>query len=71
MVFVVERQTTNFLPMKAYCIVPGCGLVYFDHENFFPNWPKIHCSQKFYPPKNTHYTVFDSNPQVLQLFEGV
>ena len=40
----------NFLPTKEYCIVPGCGLVYRDHENVSMNWPKIHCSRKFYPP---------------------
>ena len=50
-VFVVERRTTKFLPTKQYCIVLGCGLVYRDHENFSTNWPKIHCSRKFYPPK--------------------
>ena len=27
------------------------GLVYCNHENFSTNWPKIHCSQKFYPQK--------------------
>ena len=57
-VFVVERQTTNFLPTKQYHTVPVCGLVYHNHQNFSTNWPKIHCSRKFYPPKNTHYTVF-------------
>ena len=33
-VFVVERQTTKFLPMKQYHIVLGCGLVYCNDENF-------------------------------------
>ena len=42
--FVVERQTTKFLPMKQYRIVPGCGLVYHNHVNFSTNWPKIYCS---------------------------
>ena len=46
----------NFLPTKQYRIVPGCGLVY-DHENVSTNWPKIQCSRKFNPPKNTRYTV--------------
>ena len=32
-VFMVERRTTKFLPTKQYRIVPGCGLVYRDHEN--------------------------------------
>ena len=57
MVFMVERRTTKFLPTKHYRIVLGCGLVYCDHENIATNWPKIHCSRKFYPLKNTHYTV--------------
>ena len=57
MVFVVERQATKFLPMKQYRMVPGCGLVYRDHENFPTNRPKVHCSRKFYPPKNTRYTI--------------
>ena len=56
-VFVVERRTTKFLPTKQYRNVPGCGLVYRDHENFSTNWPKIHSSRKFYLPKNTRYTV--------------
>ena len=56
--FIVERRTTKFLPKKWYRIVPGCGLVYHDHENFTTNWPKIYCSQKFYPLKYTRYTVF-------------
>ena len=30
-IFVVERRTMKFLPMKQYCLVPGCGLVYRDH----------------------------------------
>ena len=60
MVFVVERQTTKFLPTKQYHIVPGCGLVYRDHKNISTNWPKIHCSRKFYPPKNTHYMVIST-----------
>ena len=46
------------LPTKQYRIVPGCGLVYRDHETFAMNWPKIHCSRKFYPPRNTRYTVY-------------
>ena len=58
MVFMVERRTTKFLPTKQYHIVLGCGLVYCDHENFSTNWPKIHCSRKFYPPEITRYTVF-------------
>ena len=61
-VFVVERRTTKFLPTKAYRIVLGYGLVFCDHENFSSNWPKIYCSQKFYPPKNTHYTVYCPTP---------
>ena len=58
MVFVVERRTSKFLTTKQDRIVLGCALVYCDHENFSTNWPKIHCSRKFYPPKNTRYTVF-------------
>ena len=57
-VFVVERRTMKFLSTKQYHIVLGCGLVYRDHEKFSTNWPKIHCSRKFHPPKNTRYTVF-------------
>ena len=53
----LRGKPRTFLPTKQYHIVPGCGLVYCDHENFPTNWPKIHCSQKFYPPKNTRYTV--------------
>ena len=60
-IFVVERPTTKFLPTKQYCIVLGCGLVYHDHENFSTNCPKIHCSQKFYPPKNIRHTVVTSS----------
>ncbi len=56
-VFVVERRTTKIIPMKEYRIVPECGLVYRDHENVSTNWPKIHCSRKLSPPKNTRYTV--------------
>ena len=40
--------------------VPQCTRVWFvycDHEKFSTNWPKIHSSQKIYPPKNTRYTV--------------
>ena len=48
MVFVDERK---FLPTKQYHNVPGCGLVYRDHKNVSTNWPKIHFSQKFYPPE--------------------
>ena len=55
--FMVERRTTKYLPMKQYCIVPGCGLGYRNQENISTNWPKIQCSRKFYPPKNTRYTV--------------
>ena len=51
MVIVIERRTMNFLPTKQYRIVPGCGLVYHDHETFSTNWPIIHCSRKFYPPE--------------------
>ena len=70
-VFVVERRTMKFLSMKHYRIVPGCGLVYCDHEYFSTNWPKIHCSQKFPPPpppppKNTRYTVVSMAPGTLQ-----
>ena len=59
MVFVVERRTTKFVPTKQYRIVPGCGLVVYTTttKRFSMNWPKIHCSQKFYPTKNTCYTV--------------
>ena len=60
MVFVVDRRTTKFLHTKEYHIVPGCGLVYHNHENVSLNWPKIQCSQKFYPPENIHYTVYES-----------
>ena len=49
MVFVAERRTTKFLPMKQYHIVPGCGLVYRDYKKFSTNWPKIHCSRNFTP----------------------
>ena len=58
-VFVVERRTMKFSPMKQYRIVPGCGLVYCDHKIFSTNWPKMHCSRKFNPPKNTRYAVHD------------
>ena len=34
MVFVVERQTTKFLPTKQYHVVLGCGLVYHNDEKF-------------------------------------
>ena len=54
LVFMVERQTTKFLPTKQYHNLLGCDLVYCDHENISTNWPKI---WKFYSPKNTHYTV--------------
>ena len=47
----------KYLPTKQYRIVPGSGLAYRNHDNVSTNWPKIHCSQKFYPPKNTHYMV--------------
>ena len=57
MVFMVEKQTTKFLPTRQYHIVPVCGLEYHNHEIFSTNWPKIHCSRKFYPSKNTRYTV--------------
>ena len=68
MIFVVERPTTKFLPTKQYRIVPGCGLVYHDHENYSTNCPKIHCSRKFYPPKNIRYTVVTSSTScALQL----
>ena len=53
MVFVVE---TKLLPPKRYRIVRGCGLVSRVHENISTNWPKIHCSRKFYPTKNTRYS---------------
>ena len=56
-VFMVERRSTKFVPMKQYRVVQGCGSVYRDHENFSTNWPKIHCSRKFYPLKNTRYMV--------------
>ena len=71
MVFVVERRTMRFLPTKVYCIIPGCGLVYRDHENVSPNWPKIHCSRKFYSPKNTHYTVCISQCILLCIYQQV
>ena len=57
MVFVVERRTTKVLPTKQYRIVPGCGLVYRDHENFSTDWPKIHCSRNLPPEK---YPLFSS-----------
>ena len=51
MVFVVERQTMKFLPMKQYHIVLECGLVYCNDEHFSTKFPKMYCSQKFH--KNT------------------
>ena len=57
---MVERRNTKFLPTKQYCKVPGCGLVYHDHENFSMNWPKNSLLTKIYPPKNTHYTVYNT-----------
>ena len=47
------RSNRPFL-LHAY---KGCGLVYRNHENISTNWPKIHCSRKFYPPNNTRYMV--------------
>ena len=67
MVFVVERRTTNVFLMKQYRILPGCGLVYRDHENFSTNWPNVHCSRKFYPPKNTLYTVLCEQLSVQEI----
>ena len=32
-------------------VYKGCGLVHRKHRKFSTNWPKIHCSRKFYPPK--------------------
>ena len=68
MVFVVERQTTKFFPTKQYHIVLGCGLVYHNHKNLSTNWPKIHCSQTFYPSKNTCYMVPDCKPGNWELY---
>ena len=67
MVFVVERRTMKFLPTKQFRVIPGCGLVYCDHKNISMNWPKICCSRKFYPPKNTHYTVYMYSDVLLSL----
>ena len=57
-VFMVERRTTKIFTHETVLQSTGCGLVYCAHENFSTNWPKIHCSRKFYPPKNTRYTVY-------------
>ncbi len=38
----------KFLPTKQYCIVPGCGLVYCDHENVSTNYSLL---TKFTPRK--------------------
>jgi len=43
--------------MKQYCIVPGYGLEYSDHENISINWPKNSLLTKPLPPKTTRYTV--------------
>ena len=44
--------------IQLHTLVPYSGyFLYRDHENVSMNWPKIHCSRKFYPLKNTHYTV--------------
>ena len=44
--------------IQLHTLVPYSGyFLYRDHENVSMNWPKIHCSRKFYPPKNTRYTV--------------
>ena len=59
-VFVVERQNTKFLPTKQYRKVPGCGLVYCDHENFSTNWPKFTAHKNFTPqkiPAIQYYTI--------------
>ena len=56
----LRGEPRNLPPTKQYRIVPGCGLVYGDHEKFSTNWPKIHWSRKFYPPKNTRYTVLST-----------
>ena len=56
----------KFLSTKHYRIIPRCGLVYRDHKYFSTNWPKIHCSQKFSPLKNTYHTVVSMAPGTLQ-----
>ena len=44
--------------IQLHTLVPySVYFLYRDHENVSTNWPKIHCSRKFYPPKNTRYTV--------------
>ena len=58
----------KFLHTKQYRIVLGCGLVYRDHENIFTNWPKIHCSQTFPPPKNTRYMVYSHCPTYMYMY---
>ena len=55
--FEVERQAIKLLPTKHYHIVPGCGLVYCDHETFSINCPKFTAHENFTPLKNTRYTV--------------
>ena len=64
-VFMVERRAVKFLPMKQYRIVPGCGLVYHDHKNFFHELAKNSLLTKIYPPKNTRYTVTKSGERIL------
>ena len=61
----------KFLPTKQYRIVPRCGLVYCNHKIFSMNWPKIHCSRKFYPLKNTHYMVIFVDGSKSHLVGGV
>ena len=71
MVFVVERQTTKFLPTKQYRNVLGYGLVYRNHENVSTNWPKIHSSRKLYPPRNTRYTVLSDHELLSHKMKNV
>ena len=62
-VFVIERRTTKFSPMKQYCIVPGCGLVYHKNEKFFPELAKNSLLTKILPPKK--YPLYGSTTIAL------
>ena len=49
----LRGEPRNFYPWT----VPHSTRVYRDHENVSMNWPKTHCSRKFYPPQNIRYTI--------------
>ena len=49
MVFVVEKRTMKFVPMKQYRIVwGGEGR---DHNNYATNWPKKFTTHEILPPE--------------------